>query len=63
MENDFEMMDYSHEMDFDQWFDVFTDYCIRNGYRGPIDKESFRDGFEDMEPEDSAHEYLQEMQG
>jgi hypothetical protein len=55
-------MDITDDMDFDQWFDIFTD-CVRKlGHKGPIDKYAFEWDYEDGKtPEYSAEEWMKEM--
>jgi len=53
------------EMEFDQWFDILTDYCRNTlNYDGSIDRETFEMEFEmdnTISPEQSAREFVKEM--
>jgi len=51
-------------MDFDGWFDIFTDECRNLGYNGPIDRDAFEDEFNNgdfKEPEEAAKDFVLEM--
>jgi hypothetical protein len=50
------------QLTFDNWFDIFTDEVTKLGYLGPIDKDTFESNYEnDKSPEDSAKEFVKEM--
>jgi len=49
---------------FEEWFDIFIDKCGKLGYYGAIDKGTFEMEYEDGKtPEDSAREFVEEMNG
>lgn len=52
------------EMDFEEWFDKFTEYARQWGYHGPIDKDSFVDDYDQGKPPlEAAIEFAVEMNG
>ncbi len=50
------------DIGFDEWFDIFTDQALQTGYTGSIDKESFREDYDNgKSPEEAAKEFIKEI--
>lgn len=53
-----------NDLEFDEWFDLFSRRCRTYGYNGPIDKYSFEWNWEEGEtPEYAAEQFVKEMNG
>lgn len=57
------MEDQILDFEFDEWFDIFTDYCRKTlNYEGAIDKYTFEWNWENGEtPEYAAEQFVKEM--
>lgn len=54
----------NEDLSFDEWFDIFTGKARELGYDGPIDRDTFKDDYdEDASPQDIAIEFVEEMNG
>jgi len=51
------------EVTFDDWYALFVEQVRKLGYKGPVDKSSFNDIFdEDVSPEDAAADFVTAME-
>lgn len=52
----------NEDFTYDEWFDIFLGVTKKLNYHGPVDKDTFREDYDDGKtPEESAEAFVKEM--